>query len=71
MKVVDKINAAEKEGRLFWSFEYFPPKTTQVTLFKRTEKKVQKSMELQKTKKDSLTYIFTVYLFYLGCTKFI
>ncbi|KAI8081400.1 methylenetetrahydrofolate reductase-domain-containing protein [Halteromyces radiatus] len=29
MKVIDKIQAAEKEGRIFWSFEYFPPKTTQ------------------------------------------
>jgi methylenetetrahydrofolate reductase (NADPH) len=31
MKVIDKIHAAEKEGRLFWSFEYFPPKTPQVS----------------------------------------
>lgn len=30
MKVIDKINKAEKEGRPFWSFEYFPPKTPQV-----------------------------------------
>ncbi|CAO3579903.1 unnamed protein product [Absidia cylindrospora] len=29
MKVIDKIHTAEKEGRLFWSFEYFPPKTAQ------------------------------------------
>lgn len=27
MKVVDKINNANKEGRTYWSFEYFPPKT--------------------------------------------
>ncbi|KAI9483871.1 MAG: methylenetetrahydrofolate reductase-domain-containing protein [Benjaminiella poitrasii] len=29
MKVIDKIRKAEKEGRSFWSFEYFPPKTPQ------------------------------------------
>lgn len=28
MKVIDKINRAKEEGRPFWSFEYFPPKTT-------------------------------------------
>lgn len=30
MKVVDKIKKAEDEGRTFWSFEYFPPKTEMV-----------------------------------------
>ncbi|KAL7321013.1 methylenetetrahydrofolate reductase (NAD(P)H) met13 [Mucor circinelloides] len=29
MKVIDKIHKAEQEGRPFWSFEYFPPKTSQ------------------------------------------
>ncbi|RUS32114.1 hypothetical protein BC938DRAFT_476248 [Jimgerdemannia flammicorona] len=29
MKVIDKIHKAEEEGRNFWSFEYFPPKTQQ------------------------------------------
>ncbi|KAL0097365.1 methylenetetrahydrofolate reductase-domain-containing protein [Phycomyces blakesleeanus] len=29
MKVIDKIKRAEEEGRVYWSFEYFPPKTTQ------------------------------------------
>ncbi|KAI8063579.1 methylenetetrahydrofolate reduct [Gongronella butleri] len=29
MKVVDKIRQAEEEGRVYWSFEYFPPKTPQ------------------------------------------
>ncbi|KAG0267785.1 hypothetical protein DFQ27_008284 [Actinomortierella ambigua] len=28
MKVIDKIRQAEEEGRPYWSFEYFPPKTT-------------------------------------------
>ncbi|KAG0226223.1 hypothetical protein BGW42_003817 [Actinomortierella wolfii] len=28
MKVIDKIRKAEEEGRPYWSFEYFPPKTT-------------------------------------------
>lgn len=27
MKVSEKIRRAESEGRPFWSFEYFPPKT--------------------------------------------
>jgi methylenetetrahydrofolate reductase (NADPH) len=31
MKVIDKIQKAEQEGRVYWSFEYFPPKTAQVT----------------------------------------
>jgi methylenetetrahydrofolate reductase (NADPH) len=30
MKVIDKIKKAEEEGRVYWSFEYFPPKTQQV-----------------------------------------
>lgn len=30
MKVTDKIQRAEEEGRPFWSFEYFPPKTEMV-----------------------------------------
>ncbi|KAI9308174.1 methylenetetrahydrofolate reductase [Cunninghamella echinulata] len=29
MKVIDKIKKAEEEGRVYWSFEYFPPKTPQ------------------------------------------
>lgn len=31
MKVIDKIRKAEEEGRFFYSFEYFPPKTPQVS----------------------------------------
>lgn len=31
MKVIDKINKAEEEGRTYWSFEYFPPKTEMVS----------------------------------------
>ncbi|SAM05949.1 hypothetical protein [Absidia glauca] len=31
MKVIDKIKKAEEEGRIYWSFEYFPPKTAQGT----------------------------------------
>lgn len=31
MKVIDKIHKAEEEGRTFWSFEYFPPKTEMVS----------------------------------------
>jgi methylenetetrahydrofolate reductase (NADPH) len=27
MKIIDKIRKAQEEGRPFWSFEYFPPKT--------------------------------------------
>ncbi|KAF9170877.1 hypothetical protein BGX20_008381, partial [Mortierella sp. AD010] len=40
MKVIDKINRAEAEGRSFWSFEYFPPKTTAgvQNLFERMER---------------------------------
>ncbi|KAI8365941.1 methylenetetrahydrofolate reductase-domain-containing protein [Radiomyces spectabilis] len=29
MKIIDKILKAEQEGRFYWSFEYFPPKTAQ------------------------------------------
>ncbi|EGF79873.1 hypothetical protein BATDEDRAFT_16794 [Batrachochytrium dendrobatidis JAM81] len=40
MKVVDKIQKANDEGRCFWSFEYFPPKTESgvVNLFDRMER---------------------------------
>jgi hypothetical protein len=30
MKIVDKINDAVKEGRTFFSFEFFPPRTEEV-----------------------------------------
>lgn len=26
MKIIDKINASQKEGRTFFSFEFFPPR---------------------------------------------
>ncbi|QRW17212.1 methylenetetrahydrofolate reductase [Rhizoctonia solani] len=29
MKVTEKIQQAEKDGRIWWSFEYFPPRTAQ------------------------------------------
>ncbi|KAG0166262.1 hypothetical protein DFQ28_007907 [Apophysomyces sp. BC1034] len=40
MKIIDKINKAEEEGRMYWSFEYFPPKTAQgvQNLFDRIER---------------------------------
>jgi 5,10-methylenetetrahydrofolate reductase len=30
MKIVDKINDSVKDGRTFFSFEYFPPRTEEV-----------------------------------------
>lgn len=30
MKISQKINQAAKEDRVWWSFEYFPPRTAQV-----------------------------------------
>ncbi|KAK3818915.1 MAG: methylenetetrahydrofolate reductase-domain-containing protein [Benniella sp.] len=40
MKIIDKITRAQEEGRPFWSFEYFPPKTTAgvQNLFERMER---------------------------------
>ncbi|KAI9018964.1 methylenetetrahydrofolate reductase-domain-containing protein [Hyaloraphidium curvatum] len=40
MKIVKKIQKAEAEGRPYWSFEYFPPKTQQgvANLFDRFER---------------------------------
>lgn len=35
MKISQKIQQAEKENRVWWSFEYFPPRTAQVRI--RTE----------------------------------
>jgi methylenetetrahydrofolate reductase (NADPH) len=32
MKISAKIQQAEQEGRCFWSFEYFPPKTESGTI---------------------------------------
>lgn len=39
MKIIDKINAALKDGEPFYSFEYFPPKTESgvENLFSRLE----------------------------------
>lgn len=31
MKITEKLQKAEKEGRPFWSFEFFPPRTAQVS----------------------------------------
>jgi methylenetetrahydrofolate reductase (NADPH) len=31
MKIVDKIALKKAEGKPFYSFEYFPPKTAQVS----------------------------------------
>jgi 5,10-methylenetetrahydrofolate reductase len=31
MKITDKLAKAEREGRPFWSFEFFPPRTAQVS----------------------------------------
>lgn len=30
MKITKKIEAAAKEDKVWWSFEYFPPRTAQV-----------------------------------------
>lgn len=32
MKITKKIELAEKEDRVWWSFEYFPPRTAQVSI---------------------------------------
>ena len=32
MKVVDKMNESIKAGRTFFSFEFFPPRTEEVSL---------------------------------------
>lgn len=34
MKITKKIEQAEKEDRVWWSFEYFPPRTAQVSNFR-------------------------------------
>lgn len=31
MKVVDKMNVAQKAGETFFSFEFFPPRTEEVS----------------------------------------
>ncbi|KAJ1730774.1 methylenetetrahydrofolate reductase (NAD(P)H) met13 [Coemansia sp. RSA 1939] len=40
MKIIDKVNKAVEDGRCFWSFEYFPPKTQQgvINLYDRIER---------------------------------
>jgi methylenetetrahydrofolate reductase (NADPH) len=30
MRISEKIARAEREDRIWWSFEYFPPRTAQV-----------------------------------------
>jgi methylenetetrahydrofolate reductase (NADPH) len=32
MKIIDKINASIKDGKTFFSFEFFPPRTEEVSL---------------------------------------
>ncbi len=31
MKISQKIQQSTKEGKVWWSFEYFPPRTAQVS----------------------------------------
>ncbi|EIW70532.1 hypothetical protein TREMEDRAFT_43239 [Tremella mesenterica DSM 1558] len=40
MKITEKLQKAEREGRTFWSFEFFPPRTAQglQNLFDRIER---------------------------------
>jgi methylenetetrahydrofolate reductase (NADPH) len=40
MKITEKLAKAEKEGRTYWSFEFFPPRTAQglQNLFDRIER---------------------------------
>lgn len=40
MRITDKLQKAEREGRTYWSFEYFPPRTAQglSNLFDRIER---------------------------------
>jgi methylenetetrahydrofolate reductase (NADPH) len=39
-KIIEKIKNCENNGEVFWSFEYFPPKTKSgvINLFKRIER---------------------------------
>jgi hypothetical protein len=33
MKVTEKLAQAEREGKTYWSFEFFPPRTAQVSVY--------------------------------------
>jgi methylenetetrahydrofolate reductase (NADPH) len=33
MKITQKIRQSDKENKIWWSFEYFPPRTAQVRKF--------------------------------------
>lgn len=35
MKITEKLQKAEREGRTYWSFEFFPPRTAQVSCHAR------------------------------------
>jgi methylenetetrahydrofolate reductase (NADPH) len=35
MKISQKIEQSNKDGRVWWSFEYFPPRTAQVRVLKQ------------------------------------
>lgn len=59
MKVTDKITKAEQEGRPFWSFEYFPPKTPQVR--NPNHSKIN----------PHVTGFLTVFSLIIGCTKLV
>ena len=36
MKITQKIEKSSKEDKIWWSFEYFPPRTAQVCTFHLT-----------------------------------
>ena len=36
MKIIDKMNASIKEGKPFFSFEFFPPRTEEVRCYRLT-----------------------------------
>lgn len=36
MRISQKIEQSAKEGKVWWSFEYFPPRTAQVSIVQRT-----------------------------------
>ena len=61
MRISDKIAQADKEDRVWWSFEYFPPRTAQVSPDENTVMQVL----------GMSAHVSVVIGLYVGSTKFV
>lgn len=65
MKIINKINTALNNGNAFFSFEYFPPKTDEVSIFKNLNiiKKLIINRDMIISLKDLMQWLVMVLCF--------